>query len=86
MLLSPYQIHISDERDELLDTGGAIIKARDFFVGNTPILIHNVDIISEVDFTELLNYHLNNQSLASLCLSKCKDQAADRLSEKLRFC
>ena len=64
------QIHISDERDELLDTGGAIIKARDFFISNAPILIHNVDIISEVDYTELLNYHLNNQSLASLCVRK----------------
>jgi len=64
------QIHISDERDELLDTGGAIIKTRDFFIGNEPILIHNVDIISEVDYAELLNYHLNNHSLVSLCVRK----------------
>jgi len=64
------QIQISDERDELLDTGGAIIKASDFFIGNEPILIHNVDIISEVDYAELLNYHLKNKSLASLCVRK----------------
>jgi len=64
------QIHISDERDELLDTGGAVLKARDYFTGNIPVLIHNVDIISEVDYAELLNYHLKNQSLASLCVRK----------------
>ena len=63
-------IQISDERDELLDTGGAIINASDFFIGNEQILIHNVDVISEVDYAELLKYHLNNHSLASLCVRR----------------
>ena len=79
------QIYISDERDELLDTGGAIIKARDFLVGNAPILIHNVDIISEVDFTELLNYHLNNQSLASLCVRKRSSDRALIFNNKMEL-
>jgi len=64
------QIHISDERDELLDTGGAVLKASDYFTGKAPVLIHNVDIISEVDYPKLLNYHLKNQALASLCVRK----------------
>lgn len=77
------QIHISDERDELLDTGGAIIKASDFFIGNAPILIHNVDIISEVDYTELLNYHLKSQSIASLCVRKRNSDRALIFNNKM---
>ena len=43
-------IHISDERDLLLDTGGGIKKARSFFENSDePFLIHNVDILSDVN-------------------------------------
>ena len=41
-------IHISDETEMLLETGGGIKKAAHFF-GNEPVLIHNVDILSDVD-------------------------------------
>ncbi len=64
------QIEISDERSELLDTGGAILKARQFFKGNEPVLIHNVDIISEVNFKEMLSFHVKNDALATLCVRK----------------
>jgi NDP-sugar pyrophosphorylase family protein len=64
------QIEISDERSELLDTGGAILKARHFFKGDAPVLIHNVDIISEVNLKKMLSYHLNNNALATLCVRK----------------
>jgi NDP-sugar pyrophosphorylase family protein len=66
------QIDISDERYELLDTGGAILKAHEFFKGNDPVLIHNVDIISEVNLTEMLSFHLKNNALATLCVRKRK--------------
>ena len=43
-------IHISDERDLLLDTGGGVKKARSFFENSDePFLIHNVDILSDVN-------------------------------------
>lgn len=38
-------IHLSDERDMLLDTGGGIKKARPFLDGNEPFLVHNADIL-----------------------------------------
>lgn len=51
-------IHISDERDLLLDTGGGIKKARSFFENSDePFLIHNVDILSDVSLKELYDYH-----------------------------
>ena len=43
------RIEISDESDYLLDTGGGIKKATSLLCGNEPFLIHNVDILSNVD-------------------------------------
>lgn len=40
---------VSDETAALLDTGGGIKKARPLFCNNSPILIHNVDILSNVN-------------------------------------
>lgn len=42
-------ISISDESAELLETGGGIKHAQGLFHGQDPILIHNVDILSNVD-------------------------------------
>ncbi len=42
-------INISDESAELLDTGGGLRKAQRLFDSHHPILIHNVDILSNVE-------------------------------------
>ncbi|MBQ5579294.1 MAG: nucleotidyltransferase family protein [Prevotella sp.] len=45
-------IHISYERDMLLETGGGIKKASSLFDASSPFLIHNVDILSNVDLAD----------------------------------
>lgn len=45
-------IRISDETAKLLDTGGGIRKAVNMFNFRLPILIHNVDILSNVDLVK----------------------------------
>ena len=63
-------IHISDERDFLLDTGGGIKKARVFFEqSDEPFLVHNVDIISNVDLKALYDCHMSCGSVATLSVS-----------------
>jgi len=59
-------IRVSDERDQLLDTGGGLKKASSLLKGNEPILIYNVDVISNLDLNLLLNYHLQHNALATL--------------------
>ncbi|MBF1516635.1 sugar phosphate nucleotidyltransferase [Prevotella pallens] len=49
-------IRVSDETEMLLDTGGGIKNAAPFFNTSEPVLIHNVDILSNVDLRELYNY------------------------------
>jgi len=53
-------IKVSDERQHLLDTGGGIKHAIPLFTEPGPILIHNVDIISNIDLKLLFLQHLND--------------------------
>ena len=46
-------IQISDERNLLMDTGGGIVKATPFFKDLKAVLVHNVDIISNVNLREM---------------------------------
>lgn len=55
-------ITISDESDHLLDTGGGLKKALPLFSqeDKSPVLIHNVDILSNADLT---SFYRNNQDV-----------------------
>jgi len=64
------RIEVSDERDLLLDTGGGIRKAAWFFDDGKPFLVHNVDILSNVDLHALYHQHLRTNALATLVVSK----------------
>ena len=46
-------IYISDERGCLMDTGGGIVQALPFFHDTPAVLVHNVDIISDVALMEI---------------------------------
>ena len=48
-------IKISDERDLLLDTGGGIAKAGRMFDNDSPILVHNADIFTNLDLAKVYN-------------------------------
>lgn len=61
-------IIVSDESNQLLDTGGGLKKAANHFNDGQPILIHNVDIISNIDLMALYNYHMLQHSLATLAV------------------
>lgn len=63
-------IHISDERAMLLDTGGGIKKARPFLDGNEPFLVHNADILSEIDLPAFYRHHLESNAEATLLVSE----------------
>ena len=63
-------VSISDETEQLLETGGGLVKAKWFFDDGKPFLIHNIDILSNIDLSVLYNYHLANNALATLAVKK----------------
>lgn len=64
-------IKISDERENLLDTGGGIKKTAWFFNDGKPFLVHNVDILSNVNLQELYTFHCKQaDALSTLVVNK----------------
>lgn len=57
------RVRVSDERDELLDTGGGLARARQWLDGDAPVLVHNVDILSNVDLHRWAGAHPDGTTL-----------------------
>jgi len=64
------QVHISDERDLLLDTGGGVLQARQWLDGEEPFLVHNADILTSLDYNALYHYHLSEGSAVATVLAQ----------------
>ena len=58
-------IRISDETARLLNTGGGIKKAEPLFDSSAPILIHNVDILSNLDLHAFYNLARGEEQTSS---------------------
>ena len=65
-------IRISDESDKLLETGGGIKKAWPLFDQKEPVLIHNVDILSNVDLKKFYQMEAETPLAARLLVSERK--------------
>jgi NDP-sugar pyrophosphorylase family protein len=60
------KIIISDETDEVLETGGGFLKAAPFLQGNNPIVLMNVDILTELNLEAMIGYHQDKKPLVTL--------------------
>ena len=79
-------IKISDESDLLLDTGGGLQKAKDFLLGETPVLLHNVDVLTNLDYHKMELYHLQQHALVTLAVRNRESSRYLLLDEKNRLC
>lgn len=61
-------ISFSDERKQLLDTGGGLKHASWFFNDAKPFLVHNVDVLSNIDLKSLIDFHIHSKALATLAV------------------
>ena len=68
-------VHISDETDELLDTGGGLLKAAPFFEGEEYFVALNVDILTDLKLSKMIQHHLDMNALATLAVT-------DRMSNR----
>lgn len=65
-------IHVSDESNELLDTGGGILKARKWLDGDEPFLVHNADIMTDLDLKQMVAQHISTAADATLLVAPRK--------------
>ena len=68
------KITISDERDRLLETGGGLLKALEY-IGNSPVLIHNADILTDFALKDLFAVHSAGKGFVTLLTA---DRATSR--------
>jgi NDP-sugar pyrophosphorylase family protein len=64
-------IEVSHEDGELLDTGGGLKKAGEFFLrdgSDEPFILHNVDVLSSIDLNAMICQHREHGSLATLAV------------------
>jgi N-acetyl-alpha-D-muramate 1-phosphate uridylyltransferase len=62
------RITISDETDEVLETGGGLKKAAPLFTRSTIVII-NADILTDLDLGKMIQYHQQQQALATLAVT-----------------
>jgi NDP-sugar pyrophosphorylase family protein len=83
------RIEISRE-EVLLDTGGGLKKAGHFFHDNSgteePFILHNVDVISNIDFTQMLKFHAEKKALATLAVQVRPTSRYLLFDESLQLC
>ncbi|HAO47247.1 MAG TPA: sugar phosphate nucleotidyltransferase [Ferruginibacter sp.] len=58
-------ILISDETNEVLETGGGLLKAKSLLEGREPFITLNVDILTDLDINRLLLFHQQHKPLIS---------------------
>jgi NDP-sugar pyrophosphorylase family protein len=76
---------VSDETGKLLDTGGGLKKAAPFLSGDEPILIFNVDILSNLNLQKPIEVHLQSGALATLVVRNRQTQRYFKFDHEKRL-
>ena len=61
-------VFISDESDEILETGGGLIKAKDFFNDGQPFLVANADVLTNIDIKSFFQSHQEQGGIVTLAV------------------
>lgn len=79
-------ITISDERNELLETGGGLLKAKKLFSPGERFITCNVDILTDLDIHKLISFHDQQKALVSFGVTDRKTSRYLLFDENNRLC
>ena len=79
-------ILISDETNELLDTGGGLLKAKSLLEGDEPFVTINADILTDLNLKRLIDYHKDYKPLVSFGVTNRKTSRYLLFDEYDRLC
>jgi NDP-sugar pyrophosphorylase family protein len=63
------KITLSHEK-EILGTGGGIKNAEKFLKSEDAFIVHNVDVLSDIDFGKMADFHFRKSAFATLAVKK----------------
>ncbi len=66
------KITISDERDKVLETGGGLLKAKEFFIPGERFITCNADILTDLDINKLIAFHTEKKALVTFGVTQRK--------------
>jgi NDP-sugar pyrophosphorylase family protein len=80
------KVEISRE-DVLLDTGGGLKQAAWFFQNDSePFILHNVDVISNIDLESMVQFHNERRALATLAVQERKSSRYLLFDKEFQLC
>jgi MurNAc alpha-1-phosphate uridylyltransferase len=79
-------IYISDEQEQLLDTGGGLLKVKKWLGNKEPFVTTNADILTDLDLTKLIAFHKQHQPLISMAVTQRKTSRYFLFDENNRLC
>ncbi len=79
-------VMISDERHELLETGGGLLYARKLLEGDKPFITLNADFLTNLNIDDLLAFHKNKKALISFGITNRKTSRYFLFDEDNRLC
>lgn len=79
-------IIISDERDVVLETGGGLLKAKDYLIDKGPFVIMNVDILTNLDLSALISFYQSRKPLIAFGVTDRKTSRNFLFDEEMQLC
>ncbi|MEO7209570.1 MAG: sugar phosphate nucleotidyltransferase [Chitinophagaceae bacterium] len=80
------KIEISDETDAVLETGGGLKRAKDYFNHENHFVLMNVDVLTDMDLHKMISAHLKNKPLATLATTTRNSSRALLFNEENNLC
>jgi len=79
-------VTVSDERDEVLETGGGLLKAAPYFEGEEPFVVMNVDVLTTLDLNAMIAAHKGDDAMATLAVMKRESSRQLLFDEHMILC
>jgi NDP-sugar pyrophosphorylase family protein len=79
-------VTISDERSAVLETGGGLKKAAEFFKGESSFVVMNVDVLTNLDLQQMIDVHHQADALATLAVMKRTSSRQLLFDEHMLLC
>lgn len=79
-------ITISDERDEVLETGGGLLKAANHFKNQECFVVMNVDVLTDLDLGEMIDVHRHSDAIATLAIQSRDSSRSLLFNPSMELC